>query len=140
MMGNKQVRKISYEDVQNYILHPTDHAIYMINVMPENEQHCLIPRTINAQDEVQFINKLIENKQIDKTKLILYGKNSNDPKLQVCYEKLYKLGFKDNQLFIYLGGMFEWLCLQDIFGAEEFPTTQSELDILKYKPLSVGFA
>ena len=30
--------------------------------------------------------------------------------------------------------MFEWLLLQDIYGAEDFNTTQDELDILKYKP------
>ena len=29
--------------------------------------------------------------------------------------------------------MFEWLCLQDIYGSDSFPTTQKELDILKYK-------
>jgi hypothetical protein len=30
--------------------------------------------------------------------------------------------------------MFEWLLLQDIYGAAEFPTTKKELDLLKYKP------
>ena len=39
-------------------------------------------------------------------------------------------------VFIYSGGMFEWLCLQDIYGNELFPTTKKELDILKYKPIS----
>jgi hypothetical protein len=35
---------------------------------------------------------------------------------------------------LYAGGLFEWLLLQDIFGAAEFPTTKKELDIIKYKP------
>ena len=30
--------------------------------------------------------------------------------------------------------MFEWLLLQDIYGNDDFKTTQEELDILKYKP------
>ena len=41
------------------------------------------------------------------------------------------LGFQT--VYLYVGGMFEWLCLQDIYGNEEFPTTTRELDILKYK-------
>ena len=32
--------------------------------------------------------------------------------------------------------MFEWLCLQDIYSSDLFPTTKKELDILKYKPIS----
>ena len=43
-----------------------------------------------------------------------------------------KLGFQ--KVFIYQGGMFEWLLLQDIYGHKEFPTTKKILDILKYKP------
>jgi hypothetical protein len=35
---------------------------------------------------------------------------------------------------MYLGGMFEWMLLQDIYGRDEFPTTSKVLDILKYKP------
>jgi hypothetical protein len=32
-----------------------------------------------------------------------------------------------------MGGLFEWLMLQDIYGYDEFPTTKKELDFLKYK-------
>jgi hypothetical protein len=42
------------------------------------------------------------------------------------------LGFQ--AVYLYVGGMFEWLCLQDIYGKDEFPTTTRQLDILKYKP------
>jgi hypothetical protein len=37
-------------------------------------------------------------------------------------------------VYLYPGGLFEWLLLQDIYGDDEFPTTIKELDILKYKP------
>jgi hypothetical protein len=42
------------------------------------------------------------------------------------------LGFYN--IFVYTGGMFEWLLMQDIYGKELFPTTKKEVDLLKYKP------
>ena len=42
------------------------------------------------------------------------------------------LGFIN--VYMYSGGLFEWLLLQDIYGDEEFPTTKKDIDILKYKP------
>jgi hypothetical protein len=47
-------------------------------------------------------------------------------------EQLLNIGF--HSVYLYPGGMFEWLLLQDIYGKEEFPTTQKLLDILKFKP------
>ena len=41
------------------------------------------------------------------------------------------MGF--SQIYVYPGGIFEWLLLQDIYGEDSFPTTKKELDILKYK-------
>ena len=58
-------------------------------------------------------------------------KNSNDEKVYNKYNQLSSLGFYN--VFIYTGGLFEWLMLQDIYGENEFPTTKKELDILKYK-------
>jgi hypothetical protein len=46
-------------------------------------------------------------------------------------QELVQLGFY--QVYIYTGGLFEWMLLQDIYGADDFPTTKKELDILKYK-------
>ena len=40
-------------------------------------------------------------------------------------------------MYIYTGGLFEWLMLQDIYGDKEFLTTKKELDILKFKPNKV---
>ena len=51
------------------------------------------------------------------------------------YDQLIGLGFPN--VFIYPGGLFEWLCLQDIYGYDNFPTTIKELDILKFKAKSV---
>ena len=51
------------------------------------------------------------------------------------YTQLLNLGFTN--VYIYPGGLFEWLCLQDIYGFENFPTTKKELDILRFKGRSI---
>ena len=48
-------------------------------------------------------------------------------------EQLIELGFTN--IFIYVGGLFEWLLLKDIYGEENFPTIGDELELLKFKPL-----
>jgi hypothetical protein len=48
------------------------------------------------------------------------------------YNQFLSLGFF--KVYLYLGGMFEWLLLQDIYGNKEFPTSNRQLDLLKYKP------
>jgi hypothetical protein len=85
---------------------------------------------VNITQEEIVINKLIknENKNIN---IIVYGTNSNDEKIYKKSQQLISLGFFN--VYIYLGGMFEWLLLQDIYGNELFPTTMKEIDILKYK-------
>ena len=67
------------------------------------------------------------------TNIIIYGKNTNDSTIYNKHQQLLSLGF--NKVYIYPGGLFEWLCLQDIYGSLNFPTLGSELDILKYRPL-----
>jgi hypothetical protein len=57
--------------------------------------------------------------------------NSADYSIFKKYDQLIKLGFYN--IFIYTGGLFEWLLLQDIYNCELFPTTTKENDILKYK-------
>jgi len=131
-MGNTQsIQKISFEDIQIAIKNPESYLL--INTLPLSEQKCLIKNTCNAEKEIEIINKYMKayNKNI---KIIIYGKNSNDYTAQKKYEQLITLGFYN--IYIYMGGMFEWLLLQDIYGQEEFPTTSKELDILKYKPNS----
>ena len=128
-MGNQQsIQKLNFEDIQHIIKTPDNYIL--INTLDKDLQHCLIPHTINVINEEIVINNLLSN---DKTKnIIIYGNNVNDPSIYERYEQLIKLGF--NNLFVYPGGMFEWLCLQDIYSDELFPTNKKELDILKYKP------
>jgi len=130
-MGNKMsIRKIGFEDIQ-FVLKNKQNQYVLISTLTILEQTCLIPGTISIRDEVDIINKHL-NKNIN---IIIYGKNPNDESIFKKYEQLLTLGF--SSVYVYTGGMFEWLLLQDIYGTDEFPTTSEELDILKYKAESV---
>jgi len=133
-MGNSQLSsiKINYEDVQFIIKNPEGHLL--INTLSNSEQTCLIINTININNEENIINSCIK-RGAKNIKIIIYGKNSNDEKLYNKYNQLTSLGF--HNVYVYTGGLFEWLMLQDIYGEKEFPTTKKELDILKYKPNKV---
>jgi hypothetical protein len=127
-MGNTQsMKKINYEDMQTIMKNPE--VYFIINTLPLSEQQCLIVNTTLADNEEIIINKFIkENKSI---RIIIYGKNCNDENVNKKYQQLLSLGFYN--IFVYFGGMFEWLLLQDIYGKDLFPTTKKELDLLKYK-------
>lgn len=127
-MGNSQpMKKINFEDMQ--IALKNSNAYLIINTLPLNEQKCLIINTLLATDEETIINKYITNHK--NIQIIIYGKNCNDETIHTKYQQLYSLGFYN--IFIYFGGLFEWLMLQDIYGKELFQTTSKELDLLKYK-------
>ena len=129
-MGNtSSMNKINFEDIQ-YSLYNKDKYI-LINTLEESCQDCLLPNTVCPEKETTIINHLIQtgNKDI---KIIIYGKNCNDDKTYKKYDQLQSLGFYN--VYVYTGGLFEWLMLQDIYGDKEFPTSKKELDILKFKP------
>ena len=128
----KTHKKISFEDMQHIIANPKEYVI--INTLLSNEQHCLIKNTISYQTEEKTINEYLN--QYDFTpKFIIYGRNTNDETVETKSNQLSGLGFQD--VYLYMGGMFEWLLLQDIYGIDEFPTTNKFLDILYYKPNAI---
>ena len=127
MGNNPSIQKFNFEDIQDIIKH--NERYILINTMVSNNQDCLIPTTIHFKQEEHVLNQLLTG-NTDKV-IVIYGKNSNDMTIYNKYDQLIKLGFKN--VYIYPGGMFEWLCLQDIYGEELFPTSKKELDILKYK-------
>jgi len=128
-MGSIQsTKKVNFEDIQN-IINGGRTDILLLNSLDLKEQKCLIPKTLDAYMEEEKINSVI--RKLD-TKIIIYGKNTSDKNLEKKYLKLLELGFVN--IYIYPGGLFEWLCLQDIYGRDDFPTTSDELDILRYKP------
>lgn len=127
-MGNNPPNKINYEDMQTAVKNPEIYLI--INTLPQSDQNCLIINTVTASNEEEIINQYIGKNT--KIQIIIYGKNCNDDSVNKKYQQLYSLGFYN--IYLYSGGMFEWLMLQDIYGKDLFPTTRKELDLLKYKP------
>ena len=127
-MGNtSSIKKINCEDMQKACKNADNYVI--INTLETHMQKCLIYNTMPIENLEEVINSII--KKFRNKNIIIYGRNSNDEKVYKKYEQLVALGFTN--VFIYVGGMFEWLLLQDIYGSELFPTTIKELDILKYK-------
>lgn len=121
---------LSFEDVQHIVSNPIEYII--INTLPVTKQQCLIKNTISYQSEENLINEYLNNYDFESKTFIIYGENANDEKIETKYSQLKSLGF--TKLYLYRGGMFEWLLLQDIYGADEFPTTSKLLDILQYRP------
>lgn len=120
-LKSRNIDTITYEKIQqdNYIL---------ITTLTEIE--CHIQNTLTPSKEVEYINFcILKNKQEN---IVIYGKHYLDSSIYMQYNKLKSLGF-DN-IYIYPGGIFEWLLLQEVYGLELFPTNKIEKDILKYKP------
>ena len=123
--------RVGFEDVKYAICHT---EYFIINTLSVNEQDCLIYGTVPSDKEEQLINFWIENGETDKHRFIVYGKNASDETAKTKYDQLKSFGLHG---YIYGGGLFEWLLLQDIYGFVEFPTTSVCKDLLKYRePLS----
>ena len=133
-MGNEvSTKKVNFEDIQ--YLFKNNKPYLLINTLESNKQDILIKNTIPISKEEKIINDMIyKNNNIH---IIVYDKNANAPNLMTKYTQLVNLGFVN--VYIYPGGLFEWLCLQDIYGFDNFPTTKKDviIDILKFKGRSI---
>jgi len=129
-MGNtfSKVNRMNFEDIQEAIKNKNDYIL--INTLPASEQNILIMNTVKADDEIRVVETAIKAKKI----IIIYGRNNSDQSIFDKYTQILRLGH--TKLYLYMGGIFEWLLLQDIYGDDQFKTTSRELDILKYKPIS----
>ena len=128
-MGNKQGLPLChFEELQQKISQTTE-SFFLINTLESNEQNCLICGTLTPEEEINKINECLKFKT--KKSIIIYGKNYHDPKIHTKYSQLSQYGLFNIKL--YIGGLFEWLLLQEIYGPILFPTTSQELDLLKYK-------
>ena len=130
-MGNTNSNYlINFEDIKYSINNKNNYII--INTLPNNMQNCLILNTINIDKEEAIINDLLKSN--NDINIFVYGKNNNDISIYTKHKQLKNLGF--TKVYIYIGGIFEWLMLQELYGEDEFPTTGFDIDILKYKPNS----
>lgn len=124
--------KIGFEDMKIAIKYPESYIL--INTLSLDLQKNLVKNTIPAEKEESVINKMIEDYEITRKKIIIYGKNTIDNTIETKAKQIIGLGFTD--VFLYYGGLFEWLLLQEIYGFSEFPTTNHSktIDLLMYKP------
>tara|TARA_Y100000590_G_C15081497_1_gene774008 strand:- start:95 stop:523 length:429 start_codon:yes stop_codon:yes gene_type:complete len=131
MGTSSSIKKVNFEDIQLII--KNHKQCLLINTLDRTEQDCLISKTIPITMEERIINTYMKkNKEIE---IIIYDKNANTSNIMKKYDQLLGLGFIN--VYIYPGGLFEWLLMQDIYGFENFPTTKKELDILKFKSKSI---
>tara|TARA_B100000900_G_C20579640_1_gene716915 strand:+ start:1065 stop:1478 length:414 start_codon:yes stop_codon:yes gene_type:complete len=129
LFSQNKIKYISFDDLQNVVKAPSNYLI--INTMNANKQDCLIKHTIDISNEEKYINELVNNYDYYSKTIIIYGENCNDNSVEEKNNQICNLGFKN--VYIYKGGLFEWLLLQDIYGNNEFQTNTQILDILKYK-------
>ncbi len=129
-MGNTSSRNsytCNYEDIQRGIENKDG---IIIHIMDNDD--LLISGTTPINKENETINKLLNDREYD-TNIIVYGKNTDDyERLLKKHNQLIMLGFRN--VWVYLGGLFEWSLLQDIFGKSQFPTTNIVRDIISYAP------
>ena len=98
-----------------------DAIFILINTLPITSQHCLIPKTIPCHMEEKIINDILNDVNVQPCQyyIVLYGKHSTDDAVDKKYRQLIQLGFTN--VFIYYGGLFEWMLLRDIYGEDKFP-------------------
>lgn len=122
----------SYKDVQNIIRNTQSNSI-LLNTMTKDKQQCIIKGTCDIHQEEYIINNSIQNNS--STLIIIYGCHNCDQSVFKKFQQLRTLGFCN--VYIYSGGLFEWLCLQDIYGDEFFQTTNkshSKIELLDFAP------
>ena len=105
-MGNTtSTRKVNFEDVQYSM--KNKNKFLLINTLESSRQDLLIKNTVPIDREEELINKLIKSNL--NVNIIVYDENANAPNLMKKYNQLLGLGFVN--VFIYPGGLFEWLLL-----------------------------
>jgi len=117
-MGNSSSSAlVNYEKIQQ----AKSKNDVLIHIMEDDQKLMMILGSLTANTETTKVNDMISRNEYE-TNIMIYGRNDHDyDKLIAKHKQLKSLGFK--HVYIYLGGMFEWLLLQDVYGVKEFPTT-----------------
>lgn len=123
-------KKIGFEDVIRCVSDPDRFAL--IHTLSASDQTVLIKGTLLAIEEEGFVNEYL-TKYVERPKtIVVYGRNCCDDSAGKKQAQLFSLGISD--VYVYTGGLFEWLLLQDIYGHAEFPTNGLTPDLLAYRP------
>jgi hypothetical protein len=131
-MGNNTSKSYcfaSYKDIQNMV-HKSD--FILINTLPKDKQHTLIQSTCAIENEERVINDALNGN--NDIIIFIYGAHNCDHTVYKKYDQLQSLGFKN--VYVYTGGLFEWCCLQDIYGEEFFKlkVNNAKIDLLELAP------
>jgi hypothetical protein len=133
-LGKTLSKKVGFDDVKKAI--DFSEKFLLINTLPITEQSVLIRTTLPYEQEESRINEILKNYNTTNYTIIVYGKHAVDDSVEKKYDQLKYLGF--SHVYVYSGGLFEWLLLQDIFDVSNFPTTNPpSKNLLQYRPSSV---
>jgi len=131
-MGNHEsaIKKVNFDDI---IMISKDSKHFLIHVMEKEDEDLLIKGTLSINEEIEKMNSLLSSEKMNVT-IVIYGKNTDDvSKVIRRYRQLNEMGFSN--VYVYLGGLFEWLLLQEIYGNDEIKTNNiCKKNILDYKP------
>jgi len=117
------IKTIGFEDVKIALKNPTRYIL--INTLPSGEQDVLIRGTLPMDREETVINAQMNDYNAPDLPVIVYGRNSCDTSADAKQTQLRNLGV--TEVYVYAGGLFEWLLLQDAYGTDEFPTVNGAL-------------
>jgi hypothetical protein len=137
-LDNSEINYIGYEHIQDFInVHKFRKDMVLITTNPVsngggsgggngngsnngNNMNGLIRGTIQSVDEEErIINRVLESGKMGEMILFIYGKNCSDTLPVRKAQQFIDLGFRN--IYVYLGGLFEWALLADLYGLDEFP-------------------
>lgn len=130
----KQIKCIGFEDIKNIIINIDKYVL--INTLSSDNQELLILNTLSINEEESIINDIISNYKVPDKPVIIYGKNCCDLSVNNKFDQLIDLGLKE--VYIYYGGLFEWLLLNELYGNDEFPVNNpNNIDLLNFRPTAL---
>ena len=130
----KDYKCIGFEDIKNII--KSGDKYVLINTLTSDNQELLISNTLSISEEESIINEIISNYKVPDKPVIIYGKNCCDLSVNKKFDQLIDFGLKD--VYIYYGGLFEWLLLNELYGNDEFPVNNTEnIDLLRFRPAAI---
>jgi len=78
---------------------------------------CIQGTVDSIEKEEQLINNALESGKTGEMILFIYGKKA---------QQFIDLGFRN--VYVYLGGIFEWVLLADLYGIEDFSVTGGNIN------------
>ena len=130
IFGTRKINKVGFEDIVNF-LKSKGKNIILISTLSSSDQNILIKNTTPSDNEEKIINDTLKNGCTYV--IIIYGKNCCDESVDNKYFQLVSIGYIEEKIHIYYGGMLEWCLLQDIYDTVNFPTTNKCTDIIQFR-------